>query len=160
MTRSTRKEIHIEICSACHPFFTGKLKYIDTAGRIEKFQNKFAAGTYNSVRKPADKTKKKVLRRDFDFASNRQVERLAYPFVVDEKGEKVVNVKAFDLIWPNLRVLARCDPEDKLILVTGLKQSKLYLRDANIPAQVVAVTGVCFSPLFYTPTNNITGWNQ
>jgi large subunit ribosomal protein L31 len=60
-TRSTNvKGYHVEICSACHPFFTGKLKYIDTAGRIEKFQNKFAAGTYNSVQQPSAKTKKKV----------------------------------------------------------------------------------------------------
>ena len=59
-TRSTKKELRVDICSACHPFFTGKLKYIDTAGRIEKFQNKFAAGTYNSVQKPAAKTKKKL----------------------------------------------------------------------------------------------------
>ena len=38
MTRSTRKNITVEICSACHPFFTGKMKYVDTAGRVEKFQ--------------------------------------------------------------------------------------------------------------------------
>ena len=58
-TRSTKKELKVDICSACHPFFTGKLKYIDTAGRIEKFQTKFAAGTYNSVQKPPAKPKKK-----------------------------------------------------------------------------------------------------
>jgi large subunit ribosomal protein L31 len=43
-TRSTVPEIKVDICSACHPFFTGKLKFVDTAGRIEKFKNKFAAG--------------------------------------------------------------------------------------------------------------------
>lgn len=58
-TRSTRKDLKVDICSACHPFFTGKLKYIDTAGRIEKFQNKFAAGTYTSIQKPAAKPKKR-----------------------------------------------------------------------------------------------------
>jgi large subunit ribosomal protein L31 len=58
-TRSTKKELKVDICSACHPFFTGKLKYIDTAGRIEKFQSKFAAGTYTSVQKSASKTAKK-----------------------------------------------------------------------------------------------------
>ena len=42
-TRSTRKEINVEICSNCHPFFTGKVKLIDTAGRIEKFKKKYAA---------------------------------------------------------------------------------------------------------------------
>ncbi len=44
-TRSTRAEIHVEICSACHPFFTGTQKYVDTAGRVEKFQKKFG-GVY------------------------------------------------------------------------------------------------------------------
>ncbi len=57
-TRSTKKELRVDICSACHPFFTGKLKYIDTAGRIEKFQTKFAAGSYGSAKQPASKTKK------------------------------------------------------------------------------------------------------
>src|SRR5438046_9685543 len=58
-TRSTKKELKVDICSACHPFFTGKLKYIDTAGRIEKFQSKFAAGTYTRIQKPAAKAAKK-----------------------------------------------------------------------------------------------------
>ncbi len=40
-TRSTAKDIHAEICSMCHPFYTGKQKYIDTAGRIERFQKKY-----------------------------------------------------------------------------------------------------------------------
>ncbi len=40
-TRSTRKNIMVEICSACHPFFTGKMKYVDTTGRVEKFQRKW-----------------------------------------------------------------------------------------------------------------------
>lgn len=40
-TRSTKKEIHLEICSACHPFFTGKQKYVDSAGRVERFQKKY-----------------------------------------------------------------------------------------------------------------------
>jgi large subunit ribosomal protein L31 len=40
-TRSTAKDIHVEICSACHPFFTGKQKLVDTAGRIERFRRKY-----------------------------------------------------------------------------------------------------------------------
>ena len=40
-TRSTVKDIKIEICSACHPFFTGKQKLVDTAGRIERFRRKY-----------------------------------------------------------------------------------------------------------------------
>ena len=40
-TRSTRSQIRVEICSKCHPFFTGKQKFIDTAGRVERFQRKY-----------------------------------------------------------------------------------------------------------------------
>jgi len=40
-TRSTKKEIRVEICSQCHPFFTGKQKFIDSAGRVEKFREKY-----------------------------------------------------------------------------------------------------------------------
>ena len=41
-TRSTKKEIKVEICSQCHPFMTGKQKIIDTAGRVERFKKKYA----------------------------------------------------------------------------------------------------------------------
>src|SRR5512133_2885167 len=42
-TRSVRGDFHVEICAACHPFFTGKQKIMDTAGRIEKFKTRYAA---------------------------------------------------------------------------------------------------------------------
>ena len=41
-TRSTKKELRVEVCAACHPFFTGKQKLMDTAGRVEKFNRKYA----------------------------------------------------------------------------------------------------------------------
>ncbi len=40
-TRSTKPEIRLEICSSCHPFFTGKQKLVDTAGRVERFNRKY-----------------------------------------------------------------------------------------------------------------------
>ena len=40
-TRSTRGDFHIEICSSCHPFFTGKQKLMDTAGRVERFKKRY-----------------------------------------------------------------------------------------------------------------------
>lgn len=45
-TRSTKKAITVEICSACHPFFTGKMKFVDTTGRVEKFQKKYQKTGY------------------------------------------------------------------------------------------------------------------
>ena len=41
-TSSTKPELHLEICSQCHPFFTGKQKMLDTAGRVERFRRKYA----------------------------------------------------------------------------------------------------------------------
>lgn len=49
-TFSTAGDMSVEICSECHPFFTGKQKFVDTAGRIEKFNRKYAA-----IKSPAEK---------------------------------------------------------------------------------------------------------
>jgi len=46
VTRSTQPTLAVDICSACHPFFTGKQKFVDTAGRVERFSKKFG-GTYS-----------------------------------------------------------------------------------------------------------------
>lgn len=42
-TRSTKKDIRVEICSKCHPFFTGKQKLVDTGGRVDRFKKRFFA---------------------------------------------------------------------------------------------------------------------
>jgi large subunit ribosomal protein L31 len=57
-TRSTKPELHLEICAACHPFFTGKQKLIDTEGRVERFTKKFGAQTAESRKKAAKAAKK------------------------------------------------------------------------------------------------------
>jgi large subunit ribosomal protein L31 len=44
-THSTRKAIHVEICANCHPVFTGQQKFVDTAGRVEKFRRKYTRKT-------------------------------------------------------------------------------------------------------------------
>ena len=44
-TFATVDELHVEICSHCHPFFTGRQKLVDTAGRVERFRRKYSAGT-------------------------------------------------------------------------------------------------------------------
>ena len=46
-TKSTEKEIRVEICSSCHTFFTGKQKFVDSAGRIERFKKKYANKVQN-----------------------------------------------------------------------------------------------------------------
>jgi large subunit ribosomal protein L31 len=55
-TRSTRGDFHIEICAQCHPFFTGKQKIMDTAGRIEKFKTRYGSQPATSA-KPAPAAK-------------------------------------------------------------------------------------------------------
>ncbi len=43
-TRSTKEDIHLDVCSVCHPFFTGKQRLMDTAGRVERFRRKWGGG--------------------------------------------------------------------------------------------------------------------
>jgi len=53
-TRSTLgKPLHVEVCSSCHPFYTGKQKIVDTAGRVEKFRQKYAGNKTTKAVKPA-----------------------------------------------------------------------------------------------------------
>ena len=49
---SVKKEIHVEICSACHPFFTGEQRFVDTAGRVDKFQQRFGESGGKRRKKP------------------------------------------------------------------------------------------------------------
>ena len=53
-TRSTKPELKLEICSSCHPFFTGKQKLVDTAGRVERFRRKYGMKAGEGQAPPAD----------------------------------------------------------------------------------------------------------
>ena len=57
-TFSTRGAFSVDICAACHPFYTGKQKFVDAAGRIERFQKKYAAGAAAKAAKAAGDTGK------------------------------------------------------------------------------------------------------
>jgi len=57
-TRSTKKELRLEICSNCHPFFTGKQKLIDTEGRVERFTKKYGAQTVAGLKERQEKQRK------------------------------------------------------------------------------------------------------
>ncbi len=52
-TRSTKPELHIELCSACHPFYTGKQKFVDTGGRVQRFSDKFGNAAQATLDKEA-----------------------------------------------------------------------------------------------------------
>ena len=56
-TRSTKPELHLEICNACHPFFTGRQKLIDTEGRVERFTKRFGAQSVEAHKTAAKATK-------------------------------------------------------------------------------------------------------
>jgi large subunit ribosomal protein L31 len=53
-TRSTKKELRVEICSVCHPFYTGKQKLIDTAGMVERFERRYKKSTEKSAEKSTE----------------------------------------------------------------------------------------------------------
>jgi large subunit ribosomal protein L31 len=77
VTRSVRGDFHVDICASCHPFFTGKQKIMDTAGRIEKFKNRY--GNASSATVSAAPVKKAVSAaapaKKADADSNRAAKR-------------------------------------------------------------------------------------
>lgn len=69
-TGSTKNAIKVEICGACHPFFTGEMKYVDTAGRVDKFKAKVQESTkFDHMKKKAKKMAKKKAQRDAMLAA-------------------------------------------------------------------------------------------
>ncbi len=72
-TGSTVNEIHVELCSACHPFYTGKQKLIDTSRRIEKFQEKAAKVSTQTTGKKA-KTAKRTAQKDAKKAAKAEAQ--------------------------------------------------------------------------------------
>ena len=61
-TKSTKKDIHVEICSSCHPFYTGKQVFVDTAGRIERFNQKYKIKGASSTSKSSKKKEEKKVK--------------------------------------------------------------------------------------------------
>jgi len=92
-----------------------------------------------------DFTKPQVLRRSFNRETNDVSELMAKPFMLDAKGEKILDQKVFDDVWPRLRVLARCLPEDKLTLVRGLRKSRVFL-DSGYRQQLLDVDQIRIFP--------------
>jgi large subunit ribosomal protein L31 len=75
-TRSVRGDFHVEICSACHPFFTGKQKIMDTAGRIEKFKTRYGnASSATLSAAPEPKKAVAAVARKSDASDNRAAKR-------------------------------------------------------------------------------------
>ncbi len=58
-------EIHVEVCSVCHPFYTGQMKFVDTAGRVDQFKNRVT-----NASKKVSKTEKRKLKRDKKIAED------------------------------------------------------------------------------------------
>jgi large subunit ribosomal protein L31 len=56
---ATVPEIHVEVCSVCHPFYTGQMKFVDTAGRVDQFKNRVSGANVKKV----SKTEKRKLKR-------------------------------------------------------------------------------------------------
>jgi large subunit ribosomal protein L31 len=54
VTRSVKPELHVELCNKCHPFYTGKQKLVDTGGRVERFQRKYAGRAAATPSRAAD----------------------------------------------------------------------------------------------------------
>jgi large subunit ribosomal protein L31 len=102
-TRSTKKDLRVEICAECHPFFTGKQKLIDTAGRVERFQRRYTPSQEQSAQRALRDKKKKErdlarteARRKPEVRPKPKVEKAEKPEKADKaaKGEKKGEARA------------------------------------------------------------------
>lgn len=73
MVGSTKKELHTELCSACHPFYTGQQKLVDTAGRVDKFRNKQEAA--KKAKEAAAKKTPKKRRKTMEDKVNEKLQK-------------------------------------------------------------------------------------
>ena len=73
-TGSTVEKLHVEICSQCHPFFTGKQKFVDTEGRVEKFVTKYGAVESQKSKKAKAAIPKVAKKKAFRFRRNKAME--------------------------------------------------------------------------------------
>jgi large subunit ribosomal protein L31 len=86
-TRSTKPELHVELCSECHPFYTGKQKFVDTGGRVQRFSDKFGnAAAVTLEREAAEKAARQKTAEDAAYAA--KTEREAKEAVKAEKAAR------------------------------------------------------------------------
>lgn len=81
---TTVPEINVEVCSNCHPFYTGQLKFVDTAGRVEKFKVRQAAQTLKKV----SKTEKRKLKKQRQIEEERERPETLTELRKELKGKK------------------------------------------------------------------------
>jgi large subunit ribosomal protein L31 len=91
-TRASVPELKVEICSSCHPFFTGKQRYVDSAGRVEKFQRKFSAETTKERMDLDAEQKKKRVKKEKVVVGAPRIKRRAIeeeaPPARGERGQR------------------------------------------------------------------------
>ena len=75
---STKPKIDVEICAKCHPFFTGEMRFVDTMGRVERFQQKMATPTdgFSSMSKKARKAQKKKEEEQIEAAKPKNLKEM------------------------------------------------------------------------------------
>ena len=129
-TRSTKPELHLEICSNCHPFFTGKQKLMDTEGRVERFTKKFGAQTSES-RKSGGKSQEGSARRRTVTASHT---------VVPPRGCRHAGAARLDTgVRPLSRISATNNPAEPPFEAHLSLEPRQPMPDGVLPARVRAV---------------------
>ena len=88
VTRSTKNELHIELCNKCHPFYTGQQKFVDTGGRVQRFSDKFGGAAAETVmqKEQAQKEARQKVHEDSVIAA--KAARDAKEAVEAEKARK------------------------------------------------------------------------
>ena len=90
ITRSTKSEIKVDLCNGCHPFYTGQQKFVDTGGRVQRFQDKFGAASEATFEREAQKKEARRLAQEA-ADEKRKAERAAK---AEEKAQRAAEYAA------------------------------------------------------------------
>ena len=93
-TRSTKSELRVDICNACHPFFTGQQKFIDTGGRVQRFADKFGSAKDMVAEREAAKKAEEEAARAAEAAAPAEAEGSADEAAADAEAEAALEVEA------------------------------------------------------------------
>ncbi len=95
VTRSTKPDVHLELCSQCHPFYTGKQKFVDTGGRVQRFEDKFGGAAASVMeRRSAEKEARRKSAEEAAIAA--KAERDAKAAAKAEKAAKYETASAVE----------------------------------------------------------------
>jgi large subunit ribosomal protein L31 len=134
MTRSTKSELHVELCNACHPFYTGQQKFVDTGGRVQRFSDKFG-GAADSVMARAEAAKKQRQQAHEETVTKAREARVAREVAMAAAAEKVEKSERRARVDAATEAVAAEAPKAEVVYEASLAVEEPAAEATDAPAE-------------------------